>query len=311
MRAAAIDVGSNTLRMLIGDIHERGIARVSFTRAITRLAQGMTNSGMLGEKNMRESLLVLKGFSQSLAHYGTTRVIAVGTSALRETKNGQDFADTVFRETGIRIEIISGIQEAELTLRGMTLGMETEGDSLLMDIGGGSTEWILLQGGSAQLTLYGSLPLGVVTLCERFVSGDPPSRREVSALSAEINAHLEPLRHTLAGHAMPLTRVIGTGGSVTTLASIDLGLDTYDHEKIHMHTISLPTLYAMRERLLSLPLNARQAVTGLEPMRADLIIPGILLTIRWMELFEASDIVVSDFGLLEGLLREARDENRL
>jgi len=311
MRAAAIDVGSNTLRMLIGDIHEYGITRISFERAITRLAQGMTNSRVLSEKNMKESLLVLRGFSQSLARYGITHVQAVGTSALREAKNGQGFADAVFCETGIRIEIISGIREAELTLGGAMLGMEAEGVSLIIDIGGGSTEWIISLSGSLQSSLYGSMPLGVVTLCERFVSGDPPSHREVSALSAEINVHLHSLRQKLPGRTVPITRLVGTGGSITTLASIDLGLETYNHEKIHTHLISLLRLYALRERLLSLPLSARKTITGLEPERADLIIPGILLTIKWMELFEAREIVVSDFGLLEGLLREACDETRL
>ena len=311
MRAAAIDVGSNTLRMLIGDIYGHGITRVSFQRTITRLAQGMTSSGMLSEKNMGESLLVLKGFSQSLAHHGITSVRAVGTSALREARNGQDFTDKVFRETGIRIETISGIREAELTLRGVTLGMEPAGSSLIIDIGGGSTEWILSQDGAPQSTLYGSLPLGVVTLCDRFISGDPPSSKEIAALSAEINAHLHPLRQQFVEHAVPLARVVGTGGSITTLASMDLSLDAYHHEKIHMHPIPLPRLYVLEEKLLSLPLGARQGITGLEPTRADLIIPGILLTIRWMELFEAGEIVVSDFGLLEGLLREACDENRL
>jgi|MudIll2142460700_1097286.scaffolds.fasta_scaffold43442_3 exopolyphosphatase/guanosine-5'-triphosphate,3'-diphosphate pyrophosphatase len=311
MRAAAIDVGSNTLRMLIGDIYEHGITRVSFQRTITRLAQGMIHSGVLGEKNMRESLLVLKGFSQSLADCGMILVRAVGTSALREAKNGQDFIETVLRETAIRIETISGMREAELTLRGVTLGMGTAGGSLIIDIGGGSTEWILSQNGSPQSTLYGSLPLGVVTLCERFLTGDPPSRKELSALSAEIDIHLQPLRQEFTERAVHPTHVVGTGGSITTLASMDLCLDTYDHEKINRHPISLHTLYALRERLLSLPLNARQAISGLEPKRADLIIPGILLTIRWMELFETREIVVSDFGLLEGLLREACDENRL
>jgi exopolyphosphatase/guanosine-5'-triphosphate,3'-diphosphate pyrophosphatase len=311
MRAAAIDVGSNTLRMLIGDIYEHGITRVSFQRTITRLAQGMVHSGVLGEKNMRESLLVLKEFSQSLADYGMVPVRAVGTSALREARNGKDFIETVFRETDIRIETISGMREAELTLRGVTLGMGTAGGSLIVDIGGGSTEWILSQSGSPQSTLYGSLPLGVVTLCERFLPGDPPSHKEVSALSAEIDIHLQSLRQEFTERAIHPTHVVGTGGSITTLASMDLCMDTYDHEKIHRHPLSLHTLYALRERLLSLPLNARQAISGLEPKRADLIIPGILLTIRWMELFETREIVVSDFGLLEGLLREACDENRL
>lgn len=309
MRAAAIDVGSNTLRMLIGDIHTCGITRVSFERAITRLAQGMTNSGMLGERSMKESLLVLKGFSQSLADHAVTPVRAVGTSALREARNGQGFIDAVFRETGIRIEIISGLREAELTLMGTTLGIEAKESSLIIDVGGGSTEWILSKIGPPLSVQYGSLPLGVVTLCERFLSGDPPSPAELSALSAEIDAYLEPLGHTLAG-AVPVARVVGTGGSLTTLASIDLGLSAYNHGKIHLHAIPRHRVYALKERLLSLPLSARQAITGLEPERADLIIPGILLTIRWMELLEAPELVVSDFGLLEGLLWEIGYENR-
>ncbi|HXX53694.1 MAG TPA: hypothetical protein VEI28_03895, partial [Thermodesulfovibrionales bacterium] len=219
MRAAAIDIGSNTLRMLIGDIQGHEITRIFLGRAITRLAQGMANSSMLGERNVKESLLALKGFSRSLVHYGIAEVRAVGTSALRDARNRQGFIDTAFRETRIRIEVISGIREAELTLRGVTLGMETEGCSLIIDIGGGSTEWILSREESPQSALYGSLPLGVVTLSEKFMGGDPPSHTEVSSLAAEINAHLEPLRQKLAGHAIHPSKVFGTGGSITTLGS--------------------------------------------------------------------------------------------
>ncbi|GAB4417704.1 MAG: bifunctional 3-dehydroquinate synthase/phosphatase [Thermodesulfovibrionales bacterium] len=320
MLSAAIDVGSNTLRMLIGSAEEDMLSRIYLDRAITRLAEGVRETGMLSEENMEKSLSVLKRFSHTIERYGVTDVKAIGTSALREAENSSDFIERVLRETGIRIEIISGEEEAGLTAKGVMLGLRdvTAAKSveplLIIDIGGGSTEWIIY----GKDTSHGTIPAGVVNLYEKFIKTDPPSHDEISALNREIDLSLERdiLKQACpeeilnqvqndtfrVQHDISITNLIGTGGTITTLASIDLGLKEYNPERIHGHTLSLERLYQIRDKLISLPFKERQAIPGLEIERADLIIPGILLTIRITEISGCGEIMVSDYGLLEGIM---------
>jgi exopolyphosphatase/guanosine-5'-triphosphate,3'-diphosphate pyrophosphatase len=315
MRFAAIDVGSNTLRLLICDVRGNVLSRVHAERAVTRLAEGIRATGLIRRENMKESISVLKDFAASLPGYGAAMVRAVGTSALREAGNGAEFVEMAFRETGVRIEVISGAREAELTAKGILQGIAENEDSLIIDIGGGSTEWIIHLGkGALRTPVRGSILLGVVTLFEGFIRTDPPSPQEIEALNREIDSGLVTLAGKVSGEPagegdLPhLRNLIGTGGSITTLAALDLGLKEYDYEKVHMHRISLNRLYALRDMLLSLPLNERKDIDGLEWERADLIIPGILLTIKFMEFFGFGVITVSDHGLLEGLIKEMSDE---
>lgn len=305
MRSAAIDVGSNTIRMLIGDVDESGFRRIRSYREITRLAAGIGVSGILGQSSMEKSISVLKGFSSAATACGAERVSAVGTSALRDARNGREFVDAVFREAGIRIRIISGMEEAELTAKGIQLGFQKRGVPLfVIDIGGGSTEWIILDPQQDDGFLCGSLPVGVVSLSERFVNVEPPSSGDMTALKSEIDSHISSLEKITG--CIPSDAIFaGTGGTVTTLASIDLGLKQYDPDQIHMRMISSGRLEELKELLFSLPLERRRAINGLDSGRADLIIPGILLTIKFMEFFGFREITVSDYGLLEGLLAGA------
>lgn len=310
MLAAAIDVGSNTIRMLIGDIRDDILSRIHSDRAITRLAEGIRETGNLREENMKKSISVLKDFSHSINNYGVDRMAAAGTSAVREAKNSRLFTDRVFQETGIQIKIISGMKEAELTAKGSLLGFrETIEPAMIIDIGGGSTEWIINGRAEHELFLSGSMPIGVVNFYEHFIKNDPPSPGEISSIIGEIDSQLLPLRSKIIGHSPQVFRLIGTGGTITTLASMDLGLEEYDPEMVHMHRIPFSRLHQLRDSLVSLPLNRRKEINGLEPERADLIIPGILLTIRFMELLSFREITVSDYGLLEGLLKEMNNEN--
>ena len=310
MRSSAIDVGSNSLRLLVGDIRDNMVSRIHSARAITRLAEGVSDSGVLQEENMRRSISVLKAFTDVMSRYGVTRAKAVGTSVLREAENSREFLERALRDSGIRIEVISGLREAELTAKGILLGLEKADGLLIIDIGGGSTEWIIRSGKVARGSPeYGSLPLGVVTLLERFISTDPPSHNEISALTRGIDAELLPLKQERSGRFPEFATFIGTGGTITTLAALDLGLEEYNHEKVHLHVIHFENLSRLRNELLSLPLARREHIAGLERERADLIIPGILLTIRFMEIFGFRTITVSDYGLLEGLLKEMNDEN--
>lgn len=302
---AAIDVGSNTIRLLIGNIRNNRVNRIYSGRITTRLAEGVVNTGRLKNDNIEKSVSTIKEFYSLISGCGIKNIRAVGTSAIREAENSKEFADMVFNETGIKVERITGIEEARLTAKGLLFGInKTSGPLLIIDIGGGSTEWII-QGNllSEDRLLFNSLPAGVVKLLERFIKTDPPTPDELSAINNEIDAILANDKLKTTTH-LSEGLLIGTGGTITTLASIDLGLDEYDGEKVHMHVIPLQKLLILRDMLISQPFDKRKEIKGLEPGRADLIIPGILLTIRVMETLGFKEITVSDYGLLEGILLE-------
>lgn len=300
MLLSSIDVGSNTIRLFIGRVENRKIIRLRTGMVITRLAAGIGETGLLNADNMEKSVSVLKAFSDIISVYGISHIRAVGTSALREAKNSEEFMRRVLSETGINIEVISGEEEAELTAKGVLFDLEKRDASFIVDIGGGSTEWISCRNSSP--TELGTIPTGVVRLSDNHIKSDPPSKADILSLKKESDTVLSGLK-TQMGHLINSRTVfIGTAGTITTLASIDIGLEVYDHEKIHRHNISLKKLYDISGRLISIPLSERKKMIGLEPERADLIIPGILFTINIMELFGFDNILVSDNGLLEGAL---------
>lgn len=300
MLLSSIDVGSNTIRLLIGRVENRKIIRLRTGMVITRLASGIAETGMLNADNMEKSISVLKDFSGIISGYDISRIKAVGTSALREAKNSEEFRQRVLSETGINIEVISGEEEAELTARGVMFDMPDTDSSFIIDIGGGSSEWIFCRNSSP--VEIGTIPTGVVKLFDKHIKSDPPSKADTISLRREAEIILSRLK-TQMGHLINSRTVfIATAGTITTLASIDIGLEVYDHEKIHRHNISLEKLYDISGRLISIPLSERKKMIGIEPERADLIIPGILFTINIMELFGFDNILVSDNGLLEGVL---------
>lgn len=300
MLLSSIDVGSNTIRLLIGRVENRKITRLRTGMVITRLAAGIGETGLLNADNMEKSISVLKAFSDIISAYGISHIRAVGTSALREAGNSEEFMRRVLSETGINIEVISGEEEAELTAKGVLFDLEKRDESFIVDIGGGSTEWIFCRNSSP--AEMGTIPTGVVKLFDNHIKSDPPSKDDILSLKKESDTVLSGLK-TQMGHLINSSTVfIGTAGTITTLASIDIGLESYGNEKVHRHNISLEKLYDISERLISIPLSERKKMIGLEPERADLIIPGLLFTINIMELFGFDNILVSDDGLLEGSL---------
>jgi exopolyphosphatase/guanosine-5'-triphosphate,3'-diphosphate pyrophosphatase len=174
-----------------------------------------------------------------------------------------------------------------------------------MDIGGGSTEWILCRGKNP--VAMGSMPIGVIKLHENCIKTDPVSEADISALNKEIISSIEILRKDIGNHIDKETRFIGTAGTFSTLASIDLHLETYSREKIHLHRLPLTRLIDIRNKLIVFPVRERMNITGLEPGRADLIIPGIQFTINVMEFLGIDELTVSEYGLLEGVLLEIPD----
>lgn len=308
--SAVIDVGSNTIRLLIGYVKDNRVEDVLYERKITRLAEGINQDKILKAGCIETSIAVLKEFSSIIQSHGVKTVRAVATSALREAYNAGIFIRRVLDDTGISIEVISGEKEAELTLKGILSSLPdsliTHNSTFIIDIGGGSTEWILCKGKDP--VDMGSIPVGVIKLHENFIKTDPVSKADISALNRKILSFLEILKRRISHHINRKTNFIGTAGTFTTLASVDLQLEMYSREKIHLHRIPLSRLRDMGKRLLALLLRERKNVVGLEAGRADLIIPGIQFTINIMESFNFDELIVSDYGLLEGVLLETLKE---
>jgi exopolyphosphatase/guanosine-5'-triphosphate,3'-diphosphate pyrophosphatase len=227
-------------------------------------------------------------------------VYAVGTAALREASNCDEFISQVKRETGVEIQIISGDTEADLTLKGVRqLLADYHSSVLAVDIGGGSTELIYSNGHSLKL----SFPIGAIKIHEKFIDGDPPSSVEITGMKNLIRSEFETIvsMASMDKLANDGCKAIFTGGTPTTLAAIDMKMDVYDGDMINGHRLAIAAVNKIFMSLASLSTNDRN-MTGLEKERADIILAGTLIMIVIMEVFRLSEITVSDYGLMEGIL---------
>jgi exopolyphosphatase / guanosine-5'-triphosphate,3'-diphosphate pyrophosphatase len=223
----------------------------------------------------------------------------VGTSALREAIDSGYFIDSVRQETGLNIKILSGEEEATLTLKGINLP-DYDGEILALDIGGGSTELIL----RAEAPIKFSLPLGALKLSEQFIVSDPPSPSEISSMKAQITVCLSPALSLICEEPSfdPACLVVMTGGTPTTLAAIKMSLADYDGEKIHGFRLNYADICSLFEKLANISLTERMNIAGIEKERADIILSGTMIVITLMELLSIKEITVSDCGLMEGIL---------
>lgn len=296
-RVAAIDFGTNTARLLVVDRSGNRFEPLCLDREIVRMGGGFCRERGLSPEAWERGLSCLKRFAARIGQIGGCHDIrAVATSAVRDACNGAGFVEAVRRETGICLEVIDGIREGALTLKGVLAGLDEPHDEIvLFDVGGGSTEYTLARMGEA--VFIRSLPLGVVRLTEG--KGEPAAmrdkiRRELAGLQAELDR---------AGRLCTRDAVlIGTAGTATTLAAICLGLREYDHRLVNNAVVSRGQIEAVYERLLPMAPAERLQVPGLEKGREDLIIAGILITLETMEMTGQSCLKVSDYGLLEGLV---------
>lgn len=300
MRLASADIGSNTIRMLIGDVDGSRVIPCEYRRAITRLARGMDRTGMLDEMAMEKTLKTLSLYSEAIKASGAVRTRAVGTSALREAENSGEFISSIKRLTGLEVEVISGKEESEITALGVLSGVPEAESALIVDIGGGSTEVMLHSRGMTAMSA--TYPVGVVKLLERHIMSDPPSARDLRSLEEECRGFSSRVRGDFGQRIESGTVLIGTGGTMTTLAAMDLGLETYNREKIHLHEIFIERLRSASSKLASMKCAERALLRGLETERADLIMAGIILTINMLETLGFYKLSVSESGLLEGML---------
>lgn len=297
---AAIDVGTNTLRLLIAE----AVAPDDFTilheeQEITRLGEGLIPSRILQDAPRRRSLTVLRRFAEVARGFKVEQVAVVATSAVREAKNREEVVAEFARETGFTIRVIDGAEEARLTLLGVRHGLRLESQRILvMDVGGGSTEFVLAKGEAIEAIV--STGLGVVKLTERHPLSDPPTPEELQTLRQAVSRRIDRLRQELPD--LENTQLIGTAGTVTTLAAIDLALLTYDRHKVQGHCLGLARVVELLDRLAASPLQERRRIPGLESGRADVIVAGVVIVAVAMERLGYKTMRVSDDGLREGIL---------
>jgi len=290
---AAIDVGTNTVRMLVAAQEGGGLRPVLRRRRITALGKSLRESGSIGEREFRDSIATLREFRREMDALGVVPYRACGTAGLREASNREEFLAAAAK-AGISVEIISAREEARRTWEG-AVG-KTRGGALVMDIGGGSTEFIAGPKGTDSV----SLPIGVVVLLGFFRMSDPPLPAELRNLSwfltDRIGAGTRKWRRGFR-------RLVGTAGTFTTLAALEMRMKTYRPERIDGFRMGISAVRRWATRLSRLTEEERLRLPGMEKGRERYIIPGIIQALAAMEIFGLSDLDISDSGLLEGILR--------
>ncbi len=306
MILAGIDIGTNTIRLLVLEAAGGTFRELYSDRKITRLGQDIDRTGTFSPGAEERSLRALSDFSASIRQYAADHIAVVGTSAFRIASNARKFIDEVKRRTGLVIRVISGEDEARLTLIGVMQVLKNSSlwrDSLntpavVIDIGGGSTEIITTR--SKHGLPIKSLPLGAVYLTERFIKHDPPMAEEIEHLRTWVQTLLRQQCREMQDGLSGL--FIGTAGTITTLAAMDQKLVDYDPDKINGYIMSKETVSMITSRLCASTLEERRTMPGLEHGREDIILAGSLIAQEMMDFFSAQSMIVSDWGLREGII---------
>lgn len=300
---ASIDIGSNTVRLLILQADSNGRFRqVESIRTITRLGEGMESEKRLPEKRMQATLAALAGFRDRCRKRGPIPIHAVATSAVREAANRDEFLRRVLESTGIEVEVISWEEEARLTLEGVFWKLPLENKKVLVfDIGGGSTEFILAKG--KNICEVCGTSLGTVRLTEKFISRHPVDPGEYSTLENFLNEELGRVQEKLSQFAPEVW--VGTAGTVTTLAALDANVFPYDPEKIHGSVLPFSRILELQNELRGKGLAERLQLKPLEKGREDLIVAGTAIVLATMRAFDCDLLTVSEYSLREGIALKA------
>jgi exopolyphosphatase/guanosine-5'-triphosphate,3'-diphosphate pyrophosphatase len=305
-RLAALDVGTNSTRLLVADV-EGGAVVAEHVRemVITRLGKGVDRTGRFDPAALDRTLEVLAGYAETCRRLGVERRRLVATSATRDAADRQVFLDGVRDLLGVDAEVLTGQVEAAAAYRGATAGLADDRPTLVVDIGGGSTELILGDGATARASV--SLDIGCVRLFERHLHGDPPHPAEVAALRADVAGHLARVAEVLDPAAAE--RVVGVAGTVTTVTAIALGLDAYDPRRIHHQTVDAAEIGAVAEKLAAMTVAERAAMPVMAKGREDVIAAGALLLDELVRSFRLRAVTASETDILDGVLLGLADRS--
>jgi exopolyphosphatase/guanosine-5'-triphosphate,3'-diphosphate pyrophosphatase len=298
-RVAVIDVGSNSTRLLIADV-DGGVSVIERQSRVTRLGRGVDLSGQLADEAIEAACAAIADYVVICREAGAEQVAAIATSAVRDASNGSAFVAELRERFALSARVLDGEEEARLTYRGATAQQPPTAPTLVIDIGGGSTEMIV--GTGTEIAFHASLQAGVVRHTERHISGDPPTAVELEALAGDVRGLIE---EALSGHGEARASAgIAVAGTPTSLSAVELGLEPYDPARVHGHVLSLETIQRLLSQFASAPLAERVEIPGLHPDRAPTIIAGCVILIEAMRAFGLDQIQASEHDILYGMALE-------
>lgn len=295
---ATLDVGSNTVLMLVAELSATGVRPLADLLKITRLGRGVDRTGLLDPAAAAVTLDAIAEFTEKARALGAQKILTAATAALRDAHNGAEFITQVRQRTGVNLEIISGQTEAQLNFLAATHGLKIDPAQamLIVDIGGGSTELIRCEGGADPAMV--SLQIGSVRLTERFIRHDPPSSAEQAHTYDAVKAQLA----SCGWDNFRPTSLVGVAGTVTTVCAVALGLKTYDHSVVHGRQLSQAEVQETAQRFFSLNTAQRKELPGMLEGRADVIAAGAAILDSVAQYFHAANVIVSDQGVRWGLV---------
>jgi exopolyphosphatase/guanosine-5'-triphosphate,3'-diphosphate pyrophosphatase len=302
VRIAVLDVGTNTTRLYVAEVNDGAISKeITRVSTVTRLGAGVDASGRLAQDPLEREFAALTEYRARLDLMPVDRAVAVLTSAVRDAANGQQLADTITARFGIEAHIVSGDQEAQMTYLGATSELDrgrsdAEHPILVVDIGGGSTELVI--GHGDHLDFHVSTQAGVVRQADRHITHDPPTAAELDATAADVRAILEAA--VPPEHRTGVSRALAVAGTPTALAAIAQGLEPYDPKRVHGYRVTAAERDEIFARLRTLTLAELQHVRGLHPARANVILPGIVILVEVMRLFDLEAVEASEHDILRG-----------
>ncbi|HUR14634.1 MAG TPA: Ppx/GppA phosphatase family protein [Mycobacteriales bacterium] len=296
MRVAAVDCGTNSIRLLVADLDGPDKTDVHREMRVVRLGQGVDRTGMLAPEALARTRAAAIDYAATCRDLGVERARFVATSATRDAGNREAFLALVRDAFGLEPEVVTGEEEAALSFAGATRGLVADPPYLVMDIGGGSTELVL---GTDGVQAAASVDVGCVRLTERHLGGDPPTAEQVAAARADVDAALEA-----AARVVPVAlarTAVGLAGSVTTVAALALDLPSYQPERIHLARVSAREVREVTESLLAMTRAQRAALPVMHPGRADVIGGGALVLLAAVERFGLEEVLVSETDILDGI----------
>ena len=295
-RVAAVDLGTNSTRLLVADVENGALDELARRLTITRLGEGVDERRRLLPVPIARVRNCLADYRHELEELGAERTLCIATSSVRDAENGEAFLGEIEWSYGFTTRLLSGDEEAAMMVRGVTSGRPPLHDVLVVDIGGGSTELVVATSGDVAFST--SVDVGCVRITERFLASDPPTAPELAAAAGYVRSLLP---------ALDAAAAIGVAGTVTTLATLDLGDAEYDPERTHGHRIPLASVEEQLERLAAMTMEERLAVPGIEPGRAPVIVAGIVVLREVMTAYGLNEIEVSERDVLHGAAFAAAD----
>lgn len=307
-RIAAVDIGSLTVRLAVAEVLGPGRFRVILhRRGITGLGREVAQTEMLTRADQDRTLNALRGFAREMAAHGVDRAQGVATQAVRQARNGQEFLQTAADELNIPVRLLTPEEEARLTLQGVLSALDPKylhaGPLVVFDVGGGSSEFILVR--RDREPVFAGLPLGVLCLSRARPLGDPPRPEKVEDLKRELRRAIQNFYQRHFGRSLEKSPLlVGTAGSVTTLAAMAQEMSVYDPQRVNNYILTKAKVAKLADQLASLPEKERALLPGIEPAKAGVMVAGALIIQAILDISGQDHLVTVDAGLLEGVLAQ-------